>query len=256
MTLIQQPQPIFDQEHYVRHIEARGHLIQRMVPKVKFAMPLTTALDAGCGIGFFSKMLADSGLEVRAFDGRENNVVEAQKRYPQINFFRGDIEDKAILDVGSSDLVLCFGLLYHLENPVRAIRNLRALTRKVLLLETMCLPISEPRALLLVERDLDDQSLTDLAFYPSEGCVVKMLYHAGFTHIYRVGALPEHDDFRDTKTHTRKRTVLLSGFESVNLPGLIAMRQPQEPDDPWEKRASSLPTRFLSKISRAFKNIG
>jgi SAM-dependent methyltransferase len=226
-----------------------------MIPQMKSAMPLTTALDAGCGIGFFSKLLDESGLQVRAFDGREINVVEAQKRYPHINFFRGDIEDKTILDMGSFDLVLCFGLLYHLENPLRAIRNLRALTRKVLFLETMCLPISEPRALLLVERDLDDQSLTDLAFYPSEGCVVKMLYHAGFTNVYRVGALPEHDDFRDTITHARRRTVFLSGFEPVHLAGLITMRQPQEPDDPWEKQVSRLSTRLLSRLTRVFRKV-
>jgi SAM-dependent methyltransferase len=251
MTLIAQPKSIFDQAHYVRHIEARGKLIRRLVPELKRTMPLTTALDAGCGLGFFANLLRENALEVHAFDGRENNVEESRKRYPQITFSQGDIEDKSILQLKIADLVLCFGLLYHLENPLRAIRNLRALTGKILLLETMCLPISEPRALLLVERDADDQSLTDLAFYPSEGCIVKMLYHAGFEEVYRVASLPEHDDFLDTPSHTRRRTVVVASFEPLNLSGLILIREPQEPADPWKKPPSSLGRvgQFLARLT-------
>jgi hypothetical protein len=50
-------------------------------------------------------------------------------------------------------------LLYHLENPMLAIRHLRTL--KGLLLESMCIPVlrEEPAAA--------DQSLTDIALYPS-----------------------------------------------------------------------------------------
>ena len=43
------------------------------------------------------------------------------------------------MELGEFDLVLCFGLLYHLENPMRTIRHLRALTGQGLLLESMSL---------------------------------------------------------------------------------------------------------------------
>ena len=45
------------------------------------------------------------------------------------------------------------------------------------------------------------QSLTDVAFYASEGCLVKMLYRAGFAGVYRVAVVPEHDDFRAVRNH-------------------------------------------------------
>jgi hypothetical protein len=80
-----------------------------------------------------------------------------------------------ILQLGWFDLVLCFGLLYHLENPLRAIRHLRGLTEKCLLLESMCLPEEKPSMLLREEPRQEDQSLTDVACYPSEGSLVKML---------------------------------------------------------------------------------
>jgi len=42
--------------------------------------------------------------------------------------------------------------------------------------------------------------LDGLACYPSEGSLAKMLYRAGFSAVYRVTPLPEHDDFRETRT--------------------------------------------------------
>ncbi len=111
-----------------------------MVRALKPALGLRNALDAGCGVGFFAQTLTELGLETRGFDGRFENVVEARKRFPQIAFERGDIESAEIAALGTFDLVLCFGLLYHLENPMRAIRHLRALTGQGLLIESMCVP--------------------------------------------------------------------------------------------------------------------
>src|SRR6266478_5089926 len=94
------------------------------------ARGLSKAVDAGCGVGFFSQTLAECGLNVRGFDGRGENVAEARRRFPHIPFEQGDIEERAILELGRYDLVLCCGLLYHLENPLLAIRHLRGLTEK------------------------------------------------------------------------------------------------------------------------------
>ncbi len=117
----------FDQKEYRQLIEARGETIRRAMRRLKPALGLSNAVDAGCGVGFFSQTLAECGLNVCGFDGRGENVAEARRRFPHIPFEQGDIEERAILQLGRFDLVLCFGLLYHLENPLRAIRNLRGL---------------------------------------------------------------------------------------------------------------------------------
>src|SRR4029077_42225 len=119
-------------------------------------------------------------------------------RFPHLPFEQGDIEERAILEVGRFDLVLCLGLLYHLENPMLAVRNLRGMTEKCLLLESMCLPEEAPAMVLRDEPRQGDQSLSDVACYPSEGSLVKMLYRAGFGSVYRVMPLPDHEDFRET----------------------------------------------------------
>src|SRR5882762_3453651 len=221
----------FDHKEYRKLIETRGETLRRVVSKLKPALELSNALDAGCGVGFFSQMLAECGLNVCGFDGRAENAAEARRRFPQIPFAEADIQDRAILELGSFDFVLCFGLLYHLENPVLAIRNLRALTEKCLLLESMCLPEEKSTMLLREEPRQGDQSLTDVACYPSEGSLVKMLYRAGFSAVYRVTPLPDYDDFRDTPEHARRRTVLLASVAAIDVGGFRLIPEAHEATD-------------------------
>jgi FkbM family methyltransferase len=229
----------FDQRRYVRLINARGETIRRVVALLKGALGVTTALDAGCGVGFFAQILQECGLSVGAFDGRMENILEARKRFPEIPFERGDIESPGILALGTFDLTLCFGLLYHLENPMLAIRHLRALTDKGLLLESMCIPGSTAGMVWREEPVAADQSLTDIALYPSEACLVKMLYRAGFAAVYRVAELPDHDDFRETPLHARRRTVLFAAAVPVRVAGFERIEERCDLADPWSKTATS-----------------
>jgi FkbM family methyltransferase len=246
----------FDTRHYLDLIRTRGATIRRVVRALKPALGLRSAVDAGCGVGFFSHTLTELGLETRAFDGRFENVVEARKRFPKIAFDHGDIESAEIAALGKFDLVLCFGLLYHLENPMQAIRHLRALTGTGLLIESMCVPGDDPRMVLREEPSQIDQSLTDMAFYPSESCLVKMLYRAGFDHVYRVRRMPEHDDFRETQDHARRRTILFASQRAVRVACLEPVSEVRGGRDPWTKHGPDSRTiaarmrRFLAKPAR------
>jgi tRNA/tmRNA/rRNA uracil-C5-methylase (TrmA/RlmC/RlmD family) len=74
----------FDQKEYRALIEAREQTIRRIVKKLKPALGLSSAVDAGCGVGFFSQTLAECGLAVCGFDARVENVEEACRRFPGI----------------------------------------------------------------------------------------------------------------------------------------------------------------------------
>lgn len=229
----------FDRPHYRRLIEARGKTIRAVVQKLKEQLGLTDAVDAGCGTGFFCQTLAELGLDVCGFDGRSANVAEARKRFPQIPFETGDVQNPAITELGQFDLVLCFGLLYHVENPLQTLRNLKELTRKVLLIESMCVPGQESSWLLREEPRVEDQSLTDVACYPTENALVKMLYRTGFAVVYRIVPLPDHEDFHETPEHARRRTVLLASTAPLDFAGLRLMPEPEGAGDPWGKSQAS-----------------
>src|SRR5690242_15493534 len=114
----------FDRKEYRALIEARDQTLRRIVKRLKPALGFSTALDAGCGVGFFSQTLAECGLCTCGFDARAENVEEARRRFPGIPFEQADVEAREISRLGQFDLVLCFGLLYHLENPLQAIRKI------------------------------------------------------------------------------------------------------------------------------------
>ncbi|HME11615.1 MAG TPA: FkbM family methyltransferase [Candidatus Acidoferrum sp.] len=225
----------FDERDALRLVEARGETMRRLLKKLIPALQLATAVDVGCGVGFFSQMLRECGLQVRGFDGRSQNVAEARARFPDIPFAQGDIENTAVRDAAKFDLVLCFGLLYHLENPLLAMRNLQAITGKCLLLESICLPGDKTETLLREEPRRDNQSLSDVAFYPSEAALIKMMYRAGFHVVYRLVNLPQHDDFRETATHKRRRTMLLASHFPLDFAGLRLCTEPKDAFDPWSK---------------------
>lgn len=240
---------VFDQRHYRRLIEARDEAIRRVVRKLKPALQLQSSMDAGCGVGFFAETLAQCGLSVRGFDARNENVAEARKRYPNIRFDVGDAEDREIRRLGKFDLTLCCGLLYHLENPLMAIRNLRAITGKCLLLESMCLPEGRMEMLLREEPLQEDQSLTTVACYASESTLVKILYRAGFAAVYCVLPAPDHEDFRETAETRRRRTMLLASHVAIDVAGFRLIQEPEDQRDPWSK-ASELPRGVIQRTQR------
>jgi SAM-dependent methyltransferase len=179
-----------------------------LVPGLVELRGYKTALDVGCGVGEFSRVLASMGLDVSGVDVRRENVAEARDRFPDLAFRELSVEADAFRGLGSFDLVLCFGLLYHLENPFAAIRNLFAVTKSLLIVESQVIPETLPSATLVDEGEAEDQSLHYVAFVPSEACLVKMLYRAGFTSVFRPRHLPEHPDFKRSPRSQQRRTVL------------------------------------------------
>jgi hypothetical protein len=99
----------------------------------------------------------------------------------------------------------------------------------------MCLPGADPGMMTREEPSQEDQRLTDIALYPSEGCLVKMLYRAGFAAVYRVAAMPDHDDFRETSEHARRRTVLFASVAPLRASCLEAIAEPRDHRDPWAR---------------------
>lgn len=250
---------VFDMEHAVRLAESKRDFLQMFVPDLIRAEGLQTALDVGCGLGFFSGYLSGMSLKVVAFDSRSSNVAEATKRNSEISFHVHDVEDSAVSELGSFDLVLCLGLLYHLENPFCAIRNLCSLTKKHLIIETMVAPYELLVAALHTEGAGEDQSLHWIALIPSEMCFVNMLYKAGFRAVYRTKVLPKHEDFRSHLMRRKVRTVLVASKTGLQLPILELAPANWPRNDIWQRPLAHMPGcvyqilfSIIGKVKQAF----
>jgi hypothetical protein len=161
-------------------------------------------------------------------------VEEARRRFPTISFETADVERAEVTRLGHFDLVLCFGLLYHLENPFAALRNLCALTKQVLLLQSICTPCRQPILALRDECGGEDQGLNYVAFYPSESALVKMCYKAGFAFVYRSRWLPDHPDFRASRRRKELRTILFASRMPLKSPNFSLLAERINPLlDPW-----------------------
>ena len=86
------------------------------------------ALDAGCGMGRFSRITARHVAALVALDGSEAVAAAAANlgALPNVTVVKADLRE-APLAPGSFDLVSCLGVLHHLEDPWEGFRALARL---------------------------------------------------------------------------------------------------------------------------------
>jgi tRNA (mo5U34)-methyltransferase len=105
-----------------------------------------SAMDLACHEGWFAQQVAALGFaEVLGVDARADHIADAQLIAAacgagSLRFEQSDVHALDVASRGQFDLVLCLGLIYHLENPVGALRQARALTRGLCLIETQVAP--------------------------------------------------------------------------------------------------------------------
>jgi tRNA (mo5U34)-methyltransferase len=172
-------------------------------------------LDVACNEGYFSHLLFQRGAVVKGVDVRELNIERARK----IQVILGHDPRRLVFEVGdflnnndasnTYDLTLFLGLLYHLENPMGAIRTLHRITRTLCIVETQLtrqnapvisgwgqtgVALELPASLAIYsEPDMDLNNLAasgSLSFIPNAAAVHQFLSAAGFRQVIQLPAKP------------------------------------------------------------------
>jgi tRNA (mo5U34)-methyltransferase len=125
----------------------RLQMLRRVVGEC-FGASLTghNAIDIACHQGWFATKLAQwDASDVLAIDARSEHVADTlQMRdalgLANLRVVQSDVHALDTAALGRFDLVLMLGLIYHLENPVGALRQAHALTRRVCVVETQIVP--------------------------------------------------------------------------------------------------------------------
>ena len=105
-----------------------------------------SALDLASHQGWFAVKMAQAGFSpVLGIDARESHVSDSQLisdiyELENLTFQQGDIHAQDAGQLGQYDVVLMLGLLYHLENPIGALRTCRELCSNLCIIETQIVP--------------------------------------------------------------------------------------------------------------------
>src|SRR5262245_16476245 len=116
-----------DLEPWYRHLYARLHRLLRAT--LAPAAPGARALDAGCGTGFQTAIVAEFGYRAHGLDLSARSLAVAQTRLPAAGLVRGDLGRLPYRDA-SFDAVVCAGsTLDFVDEPARAIAELARVMR-------------------------------------------------------------------------------------------------------------------------------
>jgi SAM-dependent methyltransferase len=172
----------------------------RLTHLASLDLPLTgrSVLEVGAGVGHLTRFFLDRNCRIVATEGRAENADELARRLPEVDVHRADVEE-SLEHLGRFDVVLCYGLLYHLENPIRALRNMSEVCSDLLLIETQVCDTDVPVLRLEDEPTFVNQSLRGFAHRPSPSYLAIALNRIGFDYVYSPARPPAHEDFQFTR---------------------------------------------------------
>lgn len=202
--------------------QTRLELLERRVSEALAAAgPGATALDLACCEGWFAHRLLEwgaarvVGVDIRELNVRRAKLVRDHFGIPpeRLAFRQGDVFELDPDELGRFDVVLMLGLVYHLENPVGALRRARVLTRGVCAVESQLTRQDRPLVhgngsgeMLLtaaasfaatVEADAEHNQLAStpgiLSLIPNHAALEAMMRVAGFEHVDSVEPAPHHE---------------------------------------------------------------
>ena len=100
-------------------------------------------IDLGCLEGGYSVEFAKLGFNTLGIEARQENIdkcnyAKEHLNLPNLNFALDDVRNMA--KYGKFDVTLCYGLLYHLDDPINFIKIMSECTTKMLFLHTHYAP--------------------------------------------------------------------------------------------------------------------
>jgi len=80
-------------------------------------------LDVGCGKGIFEYCNKSNGYDIYGFDNNKDNIITARRLFNKQRYKVSDANKKFPYEDKTFDIVVCIGLLEHIENPHNVLKE-------------------------------------------------------------------------------------------------------------------------------------
>lgn len=201
------------------------HAFPRLLEACGGTLEGKRVIDVACNAGGFSVEAARLGAEyVLGFDVADRyldqaNFIKRALGLEQVEYRKMALADCDEANIGMFDIAFCFGILYHLENPVYEMKKLASVTRDIMLIDANVYQtpfsgkslwkMTVPRVV-----ESDDKTTTALwrterrcQFKPNVRAVVEMLDVLGFP---KVEILKPRERGLEFRYYRRKRVTFLA----------------------------------------------
>lgn len=213
----------------------RDHLWPRMLELHGGSLAGLRVLDIACNCGGFTVEAARAGAaEVVGVDVDPHYIRQAEfirdaLELENISFHVARLEDLDVREMGSFDVIFLFGILYHLPDPVGALRRVSALARDTIIVDTSLLrfryidhlvkwPLWRMKvvpAMTAADHDITTgrwRTVTSAQFYPNHVAVKELLHFVGFDEVEQLqprssGLEPRYYQGKRATFFGRKRSV-------------------------------------------------
>jgi 2-polyprenyl-3-methyl-5-hydroxy-6-metoxy-1,4-benzoquinol methylase len=213
----------FSSAHYQEHNRARLDHLQSL------GLPLpagSRVLELGSGPGDHTGFYIARKCSVVAVDARRECLDVLAQRFPGVRVIQCDLSEPAALGaLGTFEIIHCYGILYHLENPEPLLRYIGDACSGFAVVET-CVSPARTSAVELVDEIREDytQSSTGRACRPTREWVFHQL-SLSFSFVYLTRTQPDHSEFPTDWTNgcdsaSLVRSVFVASKRPLDLPAL------------------------------------
>ena len=196
-------------------------------------------LELGSGPGDHTGFYVQRDCAIVSVDVRQDCLDLLKQRYPGGQTVLCDLNEPAPLrDLGVFDVIHCYGILYHLENPGRLLEFMGTACSGLAVVETCVLPDKASRVEIVGET-LEDytQSSTGRGCRPARQWVFEELGRS-FPFVYHTRTQPNHLEFPVDWNDLRNappliRSVFIGSKQPLHLsslsPGLLDIQERLDP---------------------------
>jgi hypothetical protein len=151
-------------------------------------------LEVGAGIGDHTSFFLDRGCTVVITEPQDQNATILRERYPENDVRQIDLNVPPD-DPIAADIVYCYGTLYHLTEPERALAWMARCATRLLLLET-CVAAGDEDVLLEFDETpgLPENAVSGRGCRPTRPWLRRTLSEA-FPYVYVPVTQPWHAEF-------------------------------------------------------------